>query len=365
MKVVIAPDGFGGTLTARQAAAAMAEGWRSVRPDDELVVVPMSDGGEGLLDVVATPDDTWVTTEVAGPQGHPLDALLLLRGDGSVVVESATACGLHLLPVERRSPRLATSYGVGQLLEAAKDLGARRILLGLGGSASVDGGTGALTALGFRLRVGDGSGLKIGGDDLGRVASVERGWAEDWSDVEVVLLADVDATLADAAPRFGPQKGAGPGEVAELATALMTWADVAERDLAESGLRDEPGSGAAGGLGFGLRCALPAARFEVGADVVAELVGLEAALTGADLVVTGEGRLDATSTGTKVVPAVARAAARHGVRTTALVGQVGEVPEELGGLPVVAASPDGPGDDPAAELAAAAARCADGVDGTR
>lgn len=359
MRVVIAPDGFGGTLTAREAAEAIAAGWRERRPDDELVVVPLSDGGEGLLDVVAGPRDSWVDVEVAGPHGHPLDAAFLLREDGTAVVESARACGLHLVPEERRTPRWATTYGVGQLLDAARGRGARRVLLGLGGSASVDGGAGALTGLGFRLTVADGSGLKIGGEDLPRVAGAAAGWSADWDGVEVVLLADVPTRLLDAARVFGPQKGATADELPAMTQALRTWADVAERDLAGRAHRDEHGTGAAGGLGFGLRCALPGARIVVGVDVVADLVDLDARLRDADLVVTGEGRLDATSTGTKVVPAVAGRARAAGVDVAAVVGGVRDpVPGELADLEVVVAAADGPGPDPAAQVAAAAARLA-------
>jgi glycerate 2-kinase len=360
VKVVVAPDSFGGTLTAREAAAAIAAGWRSVSPGDALVLVPMSDGGEGLLDVLAGPGDTWVTSEVAGPLGHPVDAGLLLRPDGTAIVESAAACGLHLVAPDRRDPLLATTYGVGQLLEAARDVGARRILVGLGGSATVDGGAGALTGLGYRLTVSDGSGLKIGGDDLERVAAASRGWAEDWRDTEVVLLTDVPHVLADAARVFGPQKGASPDVVAQLGAGLEVWAGVAERDLADEPHRDDPGSGAAGGLGFGLRCALPRTRWASGVDEVAALVGLDEALADADVVVTGEGRLDVTSALTKVVGAVTARAGGAGVAAGAVVGTTGGrlVPAELAALQVEASSPDGPGDDPAADVAEAAARLA-------
>lgn len=357
MKVVVAPDGYGGTLSAREVAAAVIEGWRAERPEDELVAVPLSDGGEGLLDVIAARADTWVTTEVAGPHGHPLDAALLLRPDGTAVVESAVACGLHLIPADRRTPRLATTYGVGQLLDAARDVGATRILVGLGGSASVDGGTGALSGLGFRLTVADGSGLKIGGDDLRRVRGASWGWAEDWDGVEVVLLADVDATLREAAPVFGPQKGATPDEVEELTAALATWADVAERDLSGPVRRDDPGTGAAGGLGFGLGAALPGARLVRGIDEVAALVGFDEAVEGADLIVTGEGRLDATSFGTKVVGGVLARGRRAGVPVAAVVGTVA-AGVDLADLTVEAASQDGPGADPAADVAEAARQLA-------
>jgi glycerate kinase len=357
VKVVVAPDGYGGTLTAREVAAAIAEGWRAVRPDDELVLVPMSDGGEGLLDVVATSADTWITTEVAGPHGHPVEAALLLRSDGGAVIESAQACGLHLVAEDRRTPGLATTYGVGQLLDAARDVGATRLLVGLGGSATVDGGTGALNGLGLHLTVADGSGLKIGGDDLHRVRHVAWGWADDWDDVEVVLLADVAHVLAEAAPVFGPQKGATEVEAVALREALETWADVAERDLDGPVQRDDPGTGAAGGLGFGLGRALPGACLAQGVDVVAGLVGLDAALRGADIVITGEGRLDPTSFGTKVVGGVTDRALAAAVPTLAVVGAV-TPGTEVGDLQVEAASQGGPGPDPAGDVAAAVSRAA-------
>jgi glycerate 2-kinase len=356
VRVVIAPDGFGGTLAADEAAAAIAAGWRRVRPQDDPVTVPMSDGGEGLLRAVATPADTWQHVEVAGPHGHPVEAAWLVRADGTAVVESATACGLHLVPQDRRDPMLATTYGVGQLLEAVRRSGVRRVLVGLGGSATVDGGSGALGGLGFRVLVADGSGLRIGGDDLHRVDRIVPGWSGDWRGIEVVLLADVTTPLPQAAATFGPQKGASPEQVARLAAALTTWADVVARDLTPGrDLRDVPGAGAAGGLGFALAAAI-GARFEPGAAAVADLVGLPAEVAAADLVVTGEGRLDVTTKAGKVVTHVATLAARAQVPMLAVVGQVGPDAPEL--ADVEAAAPDGPGDDPAAEVAAAAGRLA-------
>jgi glycerate 2-kinase len=356
MRVVIAPDGFGGTLAADEAAAAIAEGWRRARPDDAVRCVPMSDGGEGLLAVLARPEDRRHHLEVAGPQGHPVDAAWLERPDGTAIVESASACGLALVPPDRRDPLLATTWGVGQLLDAARLAGARRILVGLGGSATVDGGTGALLGLGFRLTVADGSGLRIGGDDLYRVAGVARGWAADWDVIEVELLADVTTPLLDAPARFGPQKGAGPAQVEALTAALRTWADVVARDLTPGrDLRDEAGTGAAGGLGFALAAAI-GARFRPGSAVVADLVGLPAAIADADLVVTGEGRLDATTSEGKVVAHVAARARDAGLPVVAVVGRVGSSPPSLDD--VEAAAPEGPGPDPAGEVAAAAARLA-------
>jgi glycerate 2-kinase len=361
VRVVVCPDSFGGTLSAPAAAAALADGWRRARPDDLVVEVPMSDGGEGLLDVACAADPTWQeqVTEVAGPNGHPRDARWLLRPDGTALLEAAEACGLRWVPEDRRTPLTATTWGVGQLLAAAHAAGARRVLLGTGGSASVDGGTGALSGLGWRVTVEDGSGLKIGGSDLHRVVGVAPGWRVDLTDVEVVLLADVTATLHAAAATFGPQKGATPADVTLLAGALRTWERVCVRDLAApADLSARPGTGAAGGLTYGLAAALgvePAA----GAAAVADLVGLDAALAGADLVVTGEGALDATSLAGKVVGEVLARAG--GVPVACVVGRVDARPEGL--TDVEAAAPRGPGEDPAADVAVAAARLAGRTDG--
>jgi glycerate 2-kinase len=357
VRVVIAPDGFGGVLPASEVAEAIAEGWHRARPADQLDLLPLSDGGEGLLDVLAREGDTMLEVEVAGPHGHPLHAPVLLREDGTAVIESALACGLALVPQERRTPMPATTYGVGQLIEAARGAGAQRILVGLGGSASVDGGTGALNGLGFRLRVEDGSGLKIGGADLHRVRRVEPTWVADLAGIDVELLADVDVVLADAAPLFGPQKGATPEQVEQLAQALETWADVAERDLDAAGVRSRPGAGAAGGLGFGLAAGL-AAPLRDGAARVAELVGLGQALADADLVVTGEGRLDATSLRGKVIGHLLRRAEARSLPVLAVVGAADrDAADAL--TDVAEASPDGPGQDPYGDAVGAAVSLAE------
>lgn len=323
MRVVIAPDSFKGTLTARAAASAMAAGWRASRPDDDVAVRPMSDGGDGLLDVIRQASDRTLEVEVADPLGHPRLARFLFR-DGTAIVESAEACGLQLVPEHQRNPLHTTTYGVGQLIDAARSNGADRILVGLGGSATADGGAGALAALGFQLSSADGSGLKIGGEHLIRIAGIEPRWVASWEQVEVVVLADVRTRLLDAPKRFGPQKGATPSDVARLEEGLARWADVVERDLAVS-FRDQPGSGAAGGLGFGLAAGL-GASIVPGAEWVAELVGLPSVLAQADLVVTGEGELDAGSAEGKVVGALSGLARASGTRLAAVVGRVSSQP---------------------------------------
>lgn len=354
-RVVIAPDSFGGTLDPREAAEAIAAGWRRARPDDVLDLVPLSDGGEGLLEVLARPGDERRDLEVVGPLGTPVVAAYLRGPDGRAVVESARAAGLALVPRDRRDPLLTTSWGVGQLIDAALSDGATQLVVGLGGSATVDGGAGALSALGLRLTVADGSGLKVGGGELARIAAVDGGRARDAGGVRIELLADVTTGLTDAAARFGPQKGADEAAVARLVDGLARWAEVAERDLPGAPGPTEPGTGAAGGLGFGLAAAL-GATIVPGAARVAELVGLDQRLVAADLVVTGEGRLDATTREGKVVDHVLGLAAARGVPVVAVVGMLGTAEPRL--TDVEASAPDGPGPDPASEVAEAAARLA-------
>jgi len=361
VRILIAPDGFKGSLDAATAAAAIAEGWRAARPDDELELLALSDGGDGLAAVLARPSDRWSEHEVVGPLARPVTARVLHRRHGPAVIESAQACGLHLVPPDRRDPLVTTTYGVGQLMLAAVEAGAQRILIGLGGSATVDGGLGALTALGFRPRLADGSGLKIGGGQLHELDRIERGWAPDLDGVEVELLTDVTTPLADAARVFGPQKGADEAATARLADGLALAADVLERDLGDGeSWRERPGTGAAGGLGFGLAAGV-GAKLVPGAAEVAALVGLEDALGRADLVVTGEGRLDATSTAGKVIGHLRERAAAHGTPVAVVAGQVAD--EALGRASegfadLEAAAPHGPGPDPFREVLAAAARLA-------
>ena len=334
MQVVIAPDGMGGVLPAGDVAAALARGWERERPDDRVVQVPMSDGGEGLLEVLRAVDDRVETVEVAGPRGHPVDAPVLLRPDGTAVVESASACGLARLAPEWRDPLHTTTYGVGEVLDAARVFGARRVLVGLGGSATVDGGAGALTGLGFRLRVADGSGLKVGGGELLRIDRIERTWVDPaWGEVDVELLADVRTPLADAARTFGPQKGASPEAVEQLETALQVWARVAGRDLGVPDLAERGGTGAAGGLGYGLAAGL-GARLVPGAARVADHLDLDTVVRGADLVVTGEGTVDATSWQGKVVGEVHRRARGSQVPVALVAGVADDaaIPQDVVGV---------------------------------
>lgn len=351
MKVVFAPDKFAGTLTAAEAAAAMALGWRRTRPDDELLEVPMADGGEGTLDVLtaAVPGARRQVVEVADALGHPVEAAWLLLPSGRAFVEAAQAVGLSRTPSQRRDPLRATSYGVGQLLLAAVAGAPEGVVIGLGGSATVDGGAGLMTALGFRLLRADGNGLKVGARWLPDVDRAVRGPAPG---THLVIAADVSNPLlgpGGAAAVFGPQKGADADGVAELERGLTRLADVVERDLPGGPWRDVPGAGAAGGLGWALMAALWA-RMASGAQVVGELVGLERALEGADVVVTGEGALDAQSADGKCPMHVTTAARRHGAQVLAVAGRI----QDGAGLAYDAVAELGPqGMERAAELVAA------------
>jgi glycerate kinase len=296
-RVVIAPDSFKGTATARDAAEAIARGWASVRPGDELTLAPQADGGEGTIDAVAAadPDATMHTATVTGPDGRPVTARWLLRDTGEAVLELAESSGLPLMGA--LDPLGATTRGLGELLGHALDAGATAITIGLGGSASTDGGAGALAALGMTFADASGRSLPDGGGALGRLERLDRSALREPPAGGVRLLTDVTAPLlgpAGAAAVFGPQKGAGPGDVAALEAALARFAELLGGD---PGL---PGTGAAGGAGYGFSAAW-GAELVPGAPAIAALSGLPALAAGADVVISGEGRFDATSSGGKVV----------------------------------------------------------------
>ena len=347
MQVLIAPDSFGGTLTAREVAVAFAGGWSEVRPSDTVARVPLSDGGEGLLDVLShlLPGSRHEHVEVAGTDTRPVQAPLLWLDERTVVLESATICGLPPASDGGRRPMEATSYGVGQALAHVVEAGARHVVLGLGGTGVVDGGSGALNGLGLRLRTADGSGLRVGAGDLASCTSIERGWCTWPTDVQLDLLADTDAVLVDAVRRFAPQKGVPESQLAPLVEAFGSWARVVEDSFTAPIGPESPGTGAAGGLGFALAAAL-GGRLLPGAAWVAERAGLERSIGEADLVVTGEGRIDATTATGKVVGHVLAAARRQGRAVAAVVGAVApgaaaaiDLPEDR----IVTAPAQGPG----------------------
>lgn len=328
MKVVIAPDSFKESLEAAAVAAAIAAGWRSVWPQAELLCRPMADGGEGTLDaVLAACAGERRSCRVSGPLGEPVEAAWgWLAASRTAVIEMAAASGLHLLPPDRRDARLASSRGTGELIVAALQAGAVRIILGLGGSATNDAGSGLLRALGGELLDGAGQRLAEGGAALAGLAALRLdGLDPRLAGVEFQIACDVDNPLcgAQGASRiFGPQKGADVAQTLQLDAALSHFADCCARQLGRDE-RNFPGSGAAGGLGFAARTFL-AADFRPGIELVAELNGLEQAIIGADLVITGEGRLDAQTLHGKTPLGVARIARRHGVPVIALAGSLAD-----------------------------------------
>ena len=330
MRVLLAPDSFGGTLSAVEAAIAMADGWREAAPGDELDLAPMSDGGPGFVDVVhAGLGGELVDVTVEDPLGRPVPARLLVT-DATAYVESAQACGLHLLAEAERNPMVATTRGVGQLLRAAAQTAAERVVVGLGGSGTNDGGRGMWEQLGGRY------------------------------DLELVAATDVDNPLLGpngASAVYGPQKGADRAMVLDLDDTLRVWADQVERETGRAGLRDLPGAGAAGGLGFAL-FALGATRAS-GIDLVAAAVGLADRVAAADLVVTGEGRFDGQSLRGKAPAGVARLAQEQGLPCIVIAGQaeVGRRDAAAAGIEEIATVAELLG-SPAAALAA-------GADGVR
>jgi glycerate 2-kinase len=341
MRIVVAPDKFKGSLPAAGVAAAVAAGLRSVAGDAEVVTVPVADGGEGTVDAAVAAGFERVPVTAAGPAGDPVRASYARRGEVAVV-ELAGVCGLARLPRGRLLPLTASSSGAGEVLRAALDAGARRIVFGVGGSASTDGGAGLLQALGARVLDGRGEPPGPGGAGLDEVAALDLSGlhAAFRSGVTFVLAADVDNPLAGpegAAAVYGPQKGASPDEVARLDAGLRRWAAVVAAAVGQD-WSQAAGAGAAGGVGFAALAVL-GARPRPGIDVVLELTGFASRLAGADLVITGEGSLDAQSLAGKAPVGVARAAARLGVPVVAVAGRSTLTAAELAAAGIAAVYP--------------------------
>jgi glycerate kinase len=334
MRFVLAPDSFKESMSAREAVAAMESGVRSVLPDAECVAAPVADGGEGTVDALVTAlGGQLVDVEVTGPLGGPVSASYgWVPDERLAVVEVAAAVGIDLVPASARDPMRASTNGVGELLRDALDRGATRLLVGLGGSVTNDGGAGMLTALGLRLL--DENGAELAGKPaaLPRLARVdEAGLDPRLRDVDVQVASDVTNSLLGpdgASAVFGPQKGATPEMVDRLDAALGHLAghlaQLAGRDVAGAA-----GAGAAGGLGAAILAAFPRARIRSGVQVVLETIHLGDALRGADVVLTGEGSVDAQTVHGKTPYGVAQAAQRLGVPVVVLAGRVGPGAEQL------------------------------------
>ena len=318
--VLIASDKFKGSLTAAQVAEAVGAGVRRTRPDADVVAVPVADGGDGTLAAAVAAGFAFVPVTATGPTGEPVATGFARRGEVAVV-ELADACGLVRL-VAGPAPLTAGSRGAGDVMAAAVDAGCTRVVLGIGGSASTDGGAGMLAALGARLLDATGAELRPGGAALADLAAVDLDpLSTRLAGVEVVVACDVDNPLTGpvgAAATYGPQKGADPEQVRLLDEALGHFADVVARATGDD-RRDAAGAGAAGGVGFAA-LALLGARLRAGIDLVLDLVGFHAALADADLVVTGEGALDEQTLHGKAPAGVASAARAAGVPVVAVCG---------------------------------------------
>lgn len=331
-RVVIAPDSFKGSATATEVASSIAEGWRSERPSDDIVMLPQADGGEGTIDAVAAalPGASFHTVDVVGPDGRHVDARWLRLPDGAAVVEFAESSGL---PLMRELDALgASSIGLGQVIAAALDDGARSLVIGLGGSATTDGAAGALQSLGLSIRDAAEAELAPGGGALAGLAVVDRTGLRPAPD-SVRLLTDVDNPLLGprgAAATFAPQKGAGPADVALLERGLTAWA------AALGGDPELPGAGAAGGAGYGFSAAW-GAEIVPGARAIAELSGLVDAARPADVLILGEGRFDHTSLRGKVV-GHALGLAGPATRVIVIAGSVAAEPVLPDGRPVASLS---------------------------
>jgi glycerate 2-kinase len=335
VRIVVAPDSFKGSLSADLAAAAIAGGLARAVPGAVPVLRPVADGGEGTVAAALRAGYRARTARVTGPDGAPVDAVLAQQGS-TAVLELATAAGLGLLG--RPAPLTATTRGVGELVRHALDAGATRIVLGIGGSATTDGGAGMLQALGLRLLDARGRELPPGGGALADLDRIDAAGLDDrLSRVEFVVASDVDNPLtgpAGAAHVFGPQKGASAEQVARLDAALTRYAAVLARDLGADVVA-APGAGGAGGTAAGALAA--GARLVSGAALVCDLVGLPEAIAGAALVITGEGSLDEQTLHGKAPAEVARRAREAGVPCLALAGHVALGPEQLTSAGITAA----------------------------
>jgi glycerate kinase len=333
MRIIVAPDSYKGSLSAVEVAEAMGRGIASVFPHAEVVSLPIADGGEGTVEaLVAATRGAFVTRVVTGPLGEPVEARWGILGDGATaVIEMAAASGLPLVPPGRRNPLITSSRGTGELIRAALDAGLRRMIIGIGGSATNDGGAGMARALGARFLDGDGTELPEGGAALALLERVELGGLDPrLAEATILVACDVTNPLCGengASAIYGPQKGATAEMARELDRALLHYSRVVEQAVGRM-VADLPGSGAAGGLGAGLRYFTNATLLP-GVEIVLDAVGFAGALKTADLVITGEGCSDGQTAHGKAPVGVARLARQHGVPVICLSGGLGAGSEQL------------------------------------
>ena len=333
MRIVIAPDSYKGSVSALGVAEAMERGVLQVFSEAEVLKVPIADGGEGTVDalVVAT-GGLKIAQEVRGPLGSPVQACWGILGDGqTAVIEMAAASGLPLLSREQRDPRLASTYGTGQLIKASLDQGVNKIIIGIGGSATNDGGAGMAKALGARFLDGEGNELPEGGAALADLAVIDlSNFDKRVADTEILVACDVDNPLCGsrgASAVYGPQKGATPAMVQELDAALVHFADIAKQTTGRD-IAHHAGAGAAGGLGAGLLFFTPA-KLRPGVEIVLETTGFHELVSQAVFVITGEGRTDFQTAFGKAPVGVAKAAKQYGVPVFCLSGSFGDGADDV------------------------------------
>lgn len=333
MKIIIAPDSFKGSLSAVDAADALQRGIKKAIPEAETILLPMADGGEGTMEaLVAATGGTKFEAVVTGPLGKPVQAQYGCLGDGTTcVIEMAAASGLCLISPPERNPLRTTTYGTGQLIRRALDQGFRKFIIGIGGSATNDGGAGLLQALGLKLLDGNGDSVGWGGGNLRWIESVQwSDWDERIEQCEFLLANDVNNPLIGkrgASAVYGPQKGASPVMVEQLERSMRHWADVIWK---ETGIRvhDLEGAGAGGGIAAAFQAFCPV-EVRRGIELVMEYSGIKLALPGADFVLTGEGRVDHQTASGKTPLGIAQEAQRRGIPVFLVAGSIGPGIEEL------------------------------------
>lgn len=339
MKIIIAPDSFKGSLSAIAGAKAIDKGIKKVFAEAETVLLPIGDGGEGTMEtLVAATGGKIKKVLVTGPMNNKIEAAYGVLGDGvTCVIEMASASGLHLVPEEKLSPLQATTYGTGELILEALDDGYSSFIIGLGGSATNDGGAGMLQALGMKLLGDSGDEIGFGGGELQKVNKIDlTGFDQRISQGRFIIASDVQNPLIGpegASHIFGPQKGASPDEVELLDINLKKWADEILK-ATRVRLHDKPGAGAAGGIGGAFQAFFPV-EMRRGVDVVLDYIGLDQELQGADLIITGEGKVDYQTAFGKTPLGVAQRANAKGVPTVILAGSVGKGTEVLHNFGVV------------------------------
>lgn len=327
MKIIIAPDSFKESLSSLEVAQQIEAGFREVYPDAVYLKLPVADGGEGTVEaLVAATAGEFRKARVCGPLGEPVEAIYGICGDGrTAVIEMAAASGLSLVPPGQRNPLVTSSFGTGELIRHALDEGLRHLLIGIGGSATNDAGAGMLQALGVRFLDAQQRQLAPGGGALGQLANIDLSELDPrLQDCRIEVACDVDNPLTGsrgASAVFGPQKGATPSMVAQLDANLAHFARIVERDLGRQ-IAEEPGAGAAGGMG-GALMGFFNASLRPGVEIVIDAINLKSLVADADLVITGEGRIDAQSLSGKTPVGIARVARQHGVPVIAIAGSLG------------------------------------------